>query len=79
VLRARRQALDEEAQAPQPLAPVGAQPEEQRRVLAPSHFATLSGASGFAHGSAYDAEIWPPFANEVSSAAPAWRSTSVTS
>ena len=34
VLRARRQALDEEAQAPEPLPPVRAQPEEQRRILA---------------------------------------------
>ena len=46
----------------------------------PSHLQrSWRGASGLAHGSAYDAEIWPPLANEVSSAAPSWRSTTVTS
>ena len=57
--------------APAPLAPVGAQPEEQRRIRAARATSGSSrGASGFAHGSAYDAEIWPPLANDVSSAAP---------
>jgi hypothetical protein len=41
VPRAGRQALDQEAQAPQPLPRVGAQPEEQRRVLAPEPFRDL--------------------------------------
>ena len=49
-----------------------AQPKQQRRVVAaPSHCRIFSGAPGLAQGSAYDAEIWPPFANDVSSAAPA--------
>ena len=45
----------------------------------PSHLRIFSGASGLAHGSAYDAEIWPPLANDVSRPAPGCRSTSVTS
>src|SRR6185312_2419896 len=44
-----------------------------------SHFTILSGASGLAHGSAWHAEIWPPFANEVSRPGPSRRSTTVTS
>src|SRR5512134_3841115 len=44
-----------------------------------SHMSTLSGALGFAHGSAWLTEIWPPFAKLVSAAGVAWRSTTVTS
>ena len=43
------------------------------------HFSTFSGALGFAHGSAWLTEIWPPFAKLVSAAGVAWRSTTVTS
>ncbi len=43
------------------------------------HFRTFSGALGFAHGSAWLTEIWPPFAKLVSAAGVAWRSTTVTS
>src|SRR5215831_20440512 len=39
----------------------------------------FSGASGLAHGSACEAEIWPPFANEVSRPGPVRRSMTVTS
>ncbi|HEY8245350.1 MAG TPA: hypothetical protein VII68_17935 [Casimicrobiaceae bacterium] len=46
VPRARRQALDQEAQPPQPLAPVRAQAEEQRRVLAPEPFRDLERCVG---------------------------------
>ena len=40
------------------------------RPPGPATCRIFAGASGFAHGSAYDAEIWPPLANDVSSAAP---------
>src|SRR5262245_17845182 len=43
------------------------------------HLRTFSGALGFAHGSAWLTEIWPPFAKLVSAAGVAWRSTTVTS
>ena len=46
-----------------------AQPEQQRRVLAgPATSGSSAARSGLAHGSACDAEIWPPLANDVSSA-----------
>src|SRR5688500_14658780 len=44
-----------------------------------SHLMTLSGAAGFAHGSAWLTEIWPPLAKLVSMAASAWRSNTDTS
>ena len=50
VARARRRALAQELQAPEPLAHVGAQAEQQRRVFLPSHCSTLSGAPGIGPG-----------------------------
>src|SRR5690348_12730696 len=44
-----------------------------------SHLRICCGASGFAHGSAWHAEIWPPLANEVSRPGPSRRSIAVTS
>ena len=43
------------------------------------HLSTLNGALGFAQGSAWLTEIWPPLAKLVSAAGEAWRSMTVTS
>jgi hypothetical protein len=56
----------QELQAPQPLAHVGADAEQQRRILLPSHCSTFSGALGLAQGSAWLTEICPPLAKLVS-------------
>src|SRR5215203_6928 len=43
-----------------------------------SHFRIFNGADGFAHGSAWLTEIWPPLAKLVSSPAPGCRSMTQT-
>ncbi len=78
--RARRQAFEQERAGPSATAAGrGAAGTAAARPPGPAISSILAGASGFAHGSAYDAEICPPLANDVSSAAPSWRSTTVTS
>src|SRR5690606_37587019 len=44
-----------------------------------NHFSSLSGIFGLAQGSAYETEICPPLAREVSCAGPVPRSTTTTS
>ena len=74
-----RQAIDQELRDPKPLMHVELGPEQQRRVCrSNSHFSTLSGADGLAHGSAWLTETCPPLAKLVSSPAAGWRSMTQT-